>query len=126
MSYFKAPNSISAGAPPQTLLHVGAYSVSPDLVAGYEWPTFKGTDGNRVERGLGGEWREGEGGGRKEGEGNFKAKILLTAPIYRMMLKYNTISMGKLNGNTNMSRFRPLLCDFVLNLISRDSRLDTQ
>jgi len=29
-----------------------------------------------------------------------------------MMLKYNTISMGKLNGNKNMSHFRPLLCDF--------------
>jgi len=31
---------------------------------------------------------------------DFKAKKLLTAPIYRMLLKYNTrISMGKLNGN---------------------------
>jgi len=30
---------------------------------------------------------------------DFKAKNLLTAPIYRMLLKYNTrISMGKLNG----------------------------
>ena len=31
---------------------------------------------------------------------DFKATNLLTAPIYRMLLKYNTrISMGKLNGN---------------------------
>jgi len=31
---------------------------------------------------------------------DFKARNLFTAPIYRMLLKYNTrISMGKLNGN---------------------------
>jgi len=28
------------------------------------------------------------------------------------MLKYNTTSMGKLNGNKNMSHFTPLLRDF--------------
>ena len=44
---------------------------------------------------------------------DFKEKKLLTAPIYRMLLKYNIrISMGKLNGNKNMSHFRLLLCDF--------------
>ena len=31
--------------------------------------------------------------------------------------------MDKLNGNRNMSHFRPLLCDFFFNLMSRDSRL---
>jgi len=31
---------------------------------------------------------------------DFKAKNLLTAPVYKMLLKYNTgICMGKLNGN---------------------------
>ena len=45
---------------------------------------------------------------------DFKAKNLLTAPIYRMLLKYNTrISMGKLNRN-KIWVISDLLCDLKI------------
>ena len=44
---------MSAGAPPQTPLEkltaLGAYSAPPDLLAGFEVPTFKGRDGKEGE-----------------------------------------------------------------------------
>ena len=62
MPYFTAaPNSISAGDPPQTLL--GELPALPQTPAGFKGPTSKG----RGWEGLGLEGREGMGGGRGEG-----------------------------------------------------------
>jgi len=49
-----SPNSISAGDPPQTPL--GAYSASPDPLAGFEGPTSKGGE-NGTGRGIEWVWR---------------------------------------------------------------------
>jgi len=59
-----APNSISAGAPPQTPLGRGGLQHSPDPLAGFKGPTSKGRE-RREGKKSGGERREGEG---KRGE----------------------------------------------------------
>jgi len=58
----KVPNSISAGTPPQ--IPLGAYSIPPDPLAGFQWPTSKGKGG--VGRG----YRREKG--KEESEGNGK------------------------------------------------------
>jgi len=65
----KCPNSISAGAPPQTPLEELRYTTPPDLLAGFRGPTYKGRK-RKEDRGW--EWEGSErrrGQGREKGEG---------------------------------------------------------
>ena len=62
MSYFKAknaPQSISAGAPPQLDPAGGAYSAPPDPLAGFGGLLLRGGK-RRGEKGRGGEGRKGK------------------------------------------------------------------
>jgi len=59
-SDLNAPNSILAGAPPQTA--GGAYSAPPDILARFKGPITREREWEgRKEKGSGGEGREREG-----------------------------------------------------------------
>ena len=78
-----APNSISAGAPPQ--IPWGAYSAPPDPLAGFKGPTSKGREGKAMEwdskgKGMGG--KEGRSGEREENEG---APIEMMDPLTKIL-----------------------------------------